>query len=89
MTKDVPRARDQRGEGGRTHLYPTPRQREVLTLVADGKTDCEIAGALRVSPATVRTHLRRLYAAFGIRSRAQAVAYMLAVRTDDALDPPS
>ncbi|RFS86224.1 DNA-binding response regulator [Actinomadura spongiicola] len=51
----------------------TAREREVTTLVADGKSDTEIAGELFVSPLTVRTHVQRAKMKLGARDRAQLV----------------
>ncbi|MFC8848029.1 MULTISPECIES: LuxR C-terminal-related transcriptional regulator [unclassified Micromonospora] len=53
----------------------TPRETEVLTLVAQGLSDSTIAGALWVSKVTVRSHIHRTMAKLGLSSRAQAVAY--------------
>ena len=60
------------GRGG-----PTPREREVLTLLAAGATDEQIAEMLELSPATVQTHVRNAKAKLGARTRAQAVAMAL------------
>ena len=51
----------------------SPRQREIVSLIASGYSDKQIALTLRVSKRTVRTQLERLYAMNGVRSRAQAV----------------
>ncbi|ASO18310.1 DNA-binding NarL/FixJ family response regulator [Actinoalloteichus hoggarensis] len=53
---------------------PSPREREILTLVADGRGNQQISRALRISEATVKTHLTRLYAKLGVADRAAAVA---------------
>ena len=53
----------------------TPREAEVLRLVAAGKSNREIARALFVSEATVKTHVNRIFAKTGSRDRGQAVHY--------------
>jgi DNA-binding NarL/FixJ family response regulator len=50
------------------------REREVLTLVADGKTNREAAALLYISEATVKTHLLHIYAKLEVTDRASAVA---------------
>ncbi|WP_277681360.1 response regulator [Saccharomonospora azurea] len=52
----------------------TPREVEVLGLVAQGHTNKEAARVLFLSEATVKTHLLHIYAKFGVRDRAAAVA---------------
>ena len=52
----------------------SPREDEVLRLVACGMTNGEIAAALFIAVGTVRKHLDNVYAKLGVRSRAQAVA---------------
>ncbi len=49
------------------------REFEVMTLVADGLSDAEIAVELGIRPRTVSTHLTNIYNKFGVRSRTQAV----------------
>jgi DNA-binding NarL/FixJ family response regulator len=51
----------------------TEREREVMSLVAEGLTNAEIADRLVVSPATAKTHVNRAMAKLGARDRAQLV----------------
>ncbi len=53
----------------------TPRESEVLRLIAAGKSNREIARALFVSEATVKTHINRIFAKTGSRDRTQAMRY--------------
>jgi DNA-binding NarL/FixJ family response regulator len=53
----------------------TPREAEVLRLIAAGLSNGEIAERLVISQATVKTHVNHLFAKIGARDRAQAVHY--------------
>jgi len=55
----------------------TPRQLDVLALVADGRTTTEIARQLELSPHTVKNYLERIFERLGARDRTQAVAMAL------------
>jgi DNA-binding response OmpR family regulator len=52
----------------------TPRECEVLQLLSDGRTQCETAALLTISPKTVGAHIEHIHAKLGVSSRAQAVA---------------
>lgn len=52
----------------------TPRERDVLTLLVQGRTQQEIARDLVISPNTVSTHIQRILLKLGVRTRAQAVS---------------
>lgn len=51
----------------------TGREREILALVAEGRTNVGVASALWISPATVRKHLENAYAKLGVTTRTAAV----------------
>ncbi|GGE90006.1 response regulator [Mycetocola zhadangensis] len=52
----------------------TDREREVLQLVANGSSNREVASALFIGEASIKTHLQHIYDKFGVRDRASAVA---------------
>lgn len=58
----------------------TSRQRQILSLVAEGQTNGEIASALDISPETVRKHLENAYAHLGVHTRTAAVAALRGYR---------
>jgi DNA-binding CsgD family transcriptional regulator len=52
----------------------TDREREILELVAAGKTNAEIAEVIWIAPGTVRKHLENVYEKLGVHSRTAAIA---------------
>jgi non-specific serine/threonine protein kinase len=65
---------------GRSPAGLTPREVDVLQLVAEGLTNAEIANRLSLSPHTIDAHLRRIYRKLAVRSR--SAASRLAVEHD-------
>jgi DNA-binding CsgD family transcriptional regulator len=53
---------------------PTRRERQILDLVAEGRSDKEIVAELGMAHATLRTHISRLFARFTVVSRGQLAA---------------
>jgi len=51
------------------------REAEIMTLIADGHSNGEIANALTVAEKTVKNHVNRIYAKLGVGSRRAAIAY--------------
>jgi DNA-binding NarL/FixJ family response regulator len=58
----------------------TQREYEVLTLVADGRSNREIGAALFISDRTVARHLTNIYNKLGVTSRTQAARYAMTIR---------
>lgn len=86
IAKDLPAARIAQavltvGRGGTAFCRPprpsvgylSPRERDVLELVAQGATNREIAEAVELSPHTVKEHLSSLYRKLGARNRTDAL----------------
>jgi len=73
----APAAAGPGGPGGAARAEDdlTPREAEVLRLIAAGQSNREIARTLFVSEATVKTHVNRIFAKTGSRDRAQATRY--------------
>jgi DNA-binding NarL/FixJ family response regulator len=55
----------------------TPRQREVVRLIADGRTMKEVAATLGLSPRTVETHKYQVMEALGLGTTAELIRYAL------------
>lgn len=63
-----------RSNGSVRGMDVTPRELEVLSLLADGNDQQQIAAELGISPKTVATHIQHMLGKFGAHSRAQLVA---------------
>jgi DNA-binding NarL/FixJ family response regulator len=62
------------GNGKHDGLGLSPREQQILALLAGGQTQAQIAGALVISSKTVATHIQHILSKLGVQSRAQAVA---------------
>ena len=69
-----PPGRSDPGAASRLRSVLTDREREVLALIAMGRSSALIAGELNVSPSTVETHVRHCLEKLGARNRAHAIA---------------
>lgn len=79
-------AHDEVSEELNSHELLSPREQQVLELLAQGSTNQEIAGQLHVSAKTVGTYRGRLGEKLGLRSRAENVRFALRC---GLLPPPS
>jgi DNA-binding CsgD family transcriptional regulator len=70
-----PRGRLRTPSPGPTVGPLTSREREVVRLVAQARTNREIGAALRISPGTARTHVEHVLAKLGLRSRVEVAAW--------------
>ena len=57
----------------------TPREREIVVLVAEGKTNAQIAAQLWVAPSTVKKHLENVYGKLGVGTRTAAATLVHAI----------
>jgi DNA-binding NarL/FixJ family response regulator len=71
------KSEERAGRGGGAASVLSPRQREVLQLVAEGRTAKEIATLLRISVKTVEFHKARIMKGLGMRSVAEMTQYAL------------
>jgi DNA-binding CsgD family transcriptional regulator len=78
---EVIRASDK--EWSRRHRDLTPREREVLSWLARGKSNPEIAAILGLKTATVGKHLERIYPKLGVENRTAAASFASEVTPDE------
>ena len=62
----------------------TPREREILRLIAEGKSNSEVGRALAISETTVKGHLWRLYRKIGVSNRTAAARWIVDEGTSEA-----
>jgi DNA-binding CsgD family transcriptional regulator len=72
-------ARARTGEASDAHRL-SAREAEVMSLIADGQTNGQIAARLFLAEKTVKNHVRRIYSKLGVGSRPAAIAYWRAAR---------
>jgi DNA-binding NarL/FixJ family response regulator len=60
-----------------TALSLSSREAQIMTLIAEGHSNGQIATALTVAEKTVKNHVNRIYAKLGVGSRRAAIAYWL------------
>lgn len=74
LRSGYPKSRRERRRRIRSDFGLSPREHEILTLMASGLSQPEIAERLVISPKTVATHMQRILSKLGVRSRTQALA---------------
>jgi DNA-binding NarL/FixJ family response regulator len=68
-----------------TEIKITPRDRQVLNLLVQGCSNKEIASVLRISPRTVKQHLRTLFLRAGIREGRKRVKLATAIFEEERM----
>jgi DNA-binding NarL/FixJ family response regulator len=89
VSRIVSTIRDVAGGGPRRHAPPgreppgtrlSPRERQVLELLSQGRTNREIAGELGITPRTASTHIAAIYRKLGVSGRVDATRRALELR---------
>jgi DNA-binding NarL/FixJ family response regulator len=78
LLKDIERRRSEKTVSTADPMLLTARQAEILRLIADGKSDRDIAATLGLSEHTVHRHVTNILNRTALPSRAAAVAYAVA-----------
>src|SRR5260370_37343866 len=73
---------------GRNRIRLSPREHEIVRMVAEGHPNKVIADVLNISSWTVCTHLRRIFAKLGVNSRAAVVAHLLEIEKSSSKHSP-
>ena len=73
LTPGPPPTEFRRNEEAIASLGLTPRECEILQLIASGQSNKEMARALAISPNTVKTHIAKVYEKLAVERRVQAV----------------
>jgi DNA-binding CsgD family transcriptional regulator len=80
-TRVAPNGASAASEGGASESHRlSAREAEVMSLIADGQTNGQIAARLFLAEKTVKNHVRRIYSKLGVGSRPAAIAYWRAAR---------
>jgi DNA-binding CsgD family transcriptional regulator len=73
LTPGTPAAEFRRNDAAIRSLGLTPRECEILALLASGQSNKELARTLGVSPNTIKTHIARVYEKLDVERRVQAI----------------
>ena len=68
------------GDSERGGKSLSARESEIMSLIADGHTNGEIASSLFLAEKTVKNHVRRIYSKLGVHNRSAAIAHWLSTR---------